>query len=1135
MNFFPHYLCRKPTGVHKKILLIMKLTLVIMIGFLLQVSAKSYGQRVSLSQKNISLEEVFKEIHKQTKFNILCDAEILQQTSAVNLNLRNVTIQDALSTCFAGKRLTYVIDGNTIVVKRKTQEETSAKESQAILVTGVVTDEKGVPLPGVTITIKGTYSATSTDVNGKYTISVPSSESVLIFTFVGFENTEVPVGTQTSINIKMKDAGNILNEVAVVGYGVQKKVSLIGAQSTVNVEELKLPTSNITSALAGRISGVVGVQRSGEPGKDVADIWIRGIATFGGGSSSPLVLVDGVERSISNIDPQDISSFTILKDASSTAVYGVRGANGVVLVQTKRGKVGKAQIYLDYNEGVTTFTRRPQLADGVTYMNLVNEALTTRGGQPKYTQDYIDKTANKSDPLLYPNVNWLDATFNKLGYNRRANFNASGGVDNAQYYVSVGYYNEGGFLKTDDLAQYNSDVTYTRYNFTTNLNLKLSSTTKLDLGVQGFAAQSNGPALSTQDIFVNALSVPPVEYPISYPGGFIPGKSANGGFRNPYADLTRRGYNTDFNNTVQTNLRVTQDLKFITPGLSATAMFSFDNYSDHSINRSKREDTYFPDTNNPYNADGTLNLVRTYTGNGNYLSYSRSNGGRRQSYTEAAVNYDRSFGKHHVTGLLLGNAQDGVDAFAGDFTSSIPHRYLSLAGRGTYSYADRYFFEANFGYNGSENFDPKRRYGFFPSFGAGWVISNEHFFEPLKNTLTFLKFRYSDGFVGSDDLGAGRRFGYLTIVSELTDVNNGGYTFGKGFENSNGINVTDYGVSVSWAKSHKQDLGMEVRTLNDNLSLIVDLFKEHRTGIFLQRQSVPGFVGLVNQPEGNLGIANNKGIDATLDYNAHFGKVNVGFRGTFTYNKAVVVEDDRPTQAYPWLDHRGQPILARYGYQALGLFKDQAEIDASAVPGDKSKVLPGDIKYKDINGDGLINAYDQVKIGNGDVPSTVYGFGVNVEYKGFYVGAFFQGIAHADIELGGAGIIPFNGDGGETNIYSNAVNRWTPQNPSQNVFYPRLAYGDSENFNNSQASSWWVKDVGFIRLKTAELGYNLPNDLFSKFHIKGSRIYLIGYNLLTFSSFKLWDPELNTDQNGRADGAKYPSVKTISIGLNLKF
>lgn len=1136
MNFFYDYLCHKPSGIYSTILRVMKLTIVIIIGFCLQVSANTYGQRVNLTQTNISLEQVFREIHKQTNFNILCDADIIKQSSPVSVNLKNATVQDALTTCLAGQRLTYVIDGTSVVVKRREVQSAATSGARvAIVVSGIVTDDKDLPMPGVTVGVKGTYSATSTDGNGKYTIAVPSAESVLIFSFVGFETTEISVGVKTIINLKLKPAGNLLNEVAVVGYGIQRKVSLVGAQSTVNVEELKLPTSNITSALAGRISGVVGVQRSGEPGKDVADIWIRGIATFGGGSANPLVLVDGVERGISNIDPQDISSFTILKDASSTAVYGVRGANGVILVQTKRGKVGKAQIYLDYNEGITTFTRRPQLADGVTYMNLVNEALTTRGHAPKYTQDYIDKTANKTDPLLYPNVNWLDATFNKLGYNRRANFNASGGVDNAQYYVSVGYYNEGGFLKSDNQAQYNSNVNYTRYNFTTNLNLKLSSTTKLDLGVQGYAAQSNGPALSTQDIFVNALSVPPVSYPIAYPGGFIPGKSSNGGFRNPYADLTRRGYNTTFNNTVQTNLRITQDLKSITQGLSATAMFSFDNYSEHSINRSKRENTFFPDTNNPYNADGSLNLVRTFTGNGNYLSYGRANGGRRQSYTEAAINYDRSFGKHHITGLLLGNAQDRVEAFAGDFPSSIPYRYLSLAGRGTYSYNDRYFFEANFGYNGSENFDPKRRYGFFPSFGAGWVISNESFFEPLKNSLTFLKFRYSDGFVGSDGLGNGRRFGYLTLVSELNDVNNGGYTFGKGFENSNGINVTDYGVSVTWAKSHKQDLGMEVRTLNDKLSLIVDLFKEHRTGIFLQRQSVPGYVGLVSQPQGNLGVADNKGIDATLDYNARFGKVNVGFRGTFTYNKAVIVEDDRPTQTYPWLERRGQPILARYGYQAVGLFKDQAEIDASAVPGDKSKVLPGDIKYKDINNDGLINAYDQTKIGNGDVPSTVYGFGINVEYKGFYIGAFFQGIANADIELGGAGIIPFNGDGGETNIYSNAVNRWTPENPNQNSFYPRLAYGDSENFNNSQASSWWVKDVSFVRLKTAELGYNLPSNMFSKFHVKGARLYLIGYNLLTFSKFKLWDPELNTDQNGRADGAKYPSVKTVSIGLNVKF
>lgn len=1110
----------------------MKLILVLTIGVLLQVSAKSFAQRVTLFQQGISLQEALREIHKQTKFNILCDVDLLQQAGSVNVSLQNATLAAALKACLEGKQLTYLIEGNTVVIK-KTEHEQNTLANAANVVTGTVKDGHGAPLPGVTVTIKGSYSATSTDVNGKYTIAVPSSKSVLVFSFVGFENSEVPVGGQTVVNVVMKEAGNILNEVAVVGYGVQRKISLIGAQSTVNVEELKQPTSNITTVLAGRVSGVVGVTRSGEPGKDVADIWIRGIATFGGNSSSPLILVDGVERSINNIDPEDIASFTVLKDASSTAVYGVRGANGVILVQTKRGKVGKPAVYLDYNEGVTTFTKRPELADGITYMNLVNEALTTRGHDPKYTQDYINKTASGVDPLLYPNVNWLDATFNKYGYNRRANFNASGGVDNAQYYVSVGYYNEGGFLKTDQAAQYNSNPTYSRYNVTTNLNLKLSGTTKLDLGVQGYASNADGPAINTQDIFVNALSVAPVEYPIMYPGGFVPGRSSNGGFRNPYADLTRRGYNTSFDNSIYSNIRLTQDLKMVTQGLSVTGMFAFDAQNTHSINRGKREDTFFPDASNPYNADGTLNLVRTYTGTGNYLSYSRSNGGQRSFYTEAAINYDRSFGKHRISGLALFNARDRVDAFAADFQSSIPYRYLGYAGRGTYSYNDRYFFEANFGYNGSENFAPSKRFGFFPSFGAGWIISNESFFKPLNNAISFLKFRYSDGLVGSGDI-AGRRFGYLTLVSQI-NTNDGGYTYGKNFQNFDGINVTDYGVDVSWSKSRKQDLGFEIRTLHDNLSLVLDLFKEHRTGIFLQRQSVPDFVGLSNQPYGNLGIVDNKGIDATLEYNTNVGKVSLGFRGTFTYNKDVIVEDDRPQQLYPWLDHRGNNILARYGYVAEGLFKDQAEIDASAVPGSKASVKPGDIKYKDLNGDGLINAYDETKIGHGDVPSTVYGFGLNVGYKGFYVGAFFQGVANADIMLGGAGVIPFNGDAGETNIYSIATNRWTPENPSQNVFYPRLAYGDSENKNNTYASSWWVKDVSFLRLKTAEIGYNLPDKLFSRFKVRGARLYLVGYNLLTFSDFKLWDPELNTDQNGRADGAKYPSVKTISLGLNLKF
>lgn len=1053
-------------------------------------------------------------------FTRLIKRKLMMKESTLKIGALSMAVCLAFNTSADAK------DAKTTAPNLKNELQRSVAD---IVIRGVVKDETGAGIPGAGVKVKGSLTSVATDANGSFSITVPSESSVLVITYIGYESQEITVGSQKTITVQMKPSSNALEEVAIVGFGTQRKVSLIGAQSTVDAKELKVPVASVTQSLAGRIAGVVGVQRSGEPGRSAADIWVRGISTFGGGSSSPLILVDGVARSISNIDPEDIESFTVLKDASGTAVYGVRGANGVILVKTKTGKVGKPSIFFDYNEGLSTFTRHPEALDGVAYMTLANEALTGRGQAPKYTQDYINKTASGVDPLVYPNVNWMDELFKDYSSLRRANLNAGGGVENAQYYVSLAYYNEKGFLKTDDLAAYNSAMAYTRYNFTSNLNLKITGTTKLDLGIQGFAANGNYPGETTESIFGSALDVSPVEYPKIYPNGQVPGRSSNGGFRNPYADLTRRGYRTEFANQVYSNLRVTQDIGALVKGLSATAMIAFDATNTNSIKRSKRESTYFlRDINNPYKADGSLDLIQTFTSSQNYLTYEPGRGGNRKFYTEASLNYDRSFGKHRVGGLVLGYSDDRTEPFAGDFTSSIPFRQLGLAARATYSYDDRYFAEFNFGYNGSENFTPKKRYGSFPAFGIGWIPSNEKFWGNMKDVISFLKFRYSDGKTGIGDL-PGRRFAYLTLVAD----NATGYQFGKNFSNTGGINVTDYGIDVSWAESRKQDLGMEIRTLKDNLYLIVDLFKEYRTGIFFQRQSIPGYVGLTNQPYGNLGVVDNRGIDATLEYNTKIGQVDLGLRATFTYNKDKIVEDDRPVQPYPWMSRIGDNVLSRYGYVAEKLFDSQAEINASATPGSKASIKPGDIKYKDLNGDGLINDYDKTRIGRGDVPNKVYGFGVNISYKGFALSTFFQGVKGADIMLGGSGIFPFNGGGGLSNAYTIATDRWTEANPSQDVFYPRLAYGEADNTNNTQESSWWVKDVNFLRLKTAQLSYNLPKSFSEKIRVKNAAIYLIGTNLLTFSSWKLWDPELNT--GGRANGNRYPQTATLSLGLNLKF
>ena len=1006
------------------------------------------------------------------------------------------------------------------------------QQADPITITGIVKDSDGVPLPGATVMEKNTNNGTVTDFDGNFSIKVASQNSTLVISYIGLKSSEFVVGTKTQIDIQLENDPQSLDEVVMVGYGTQKKISVVGAQSTIRTEELQQPVANLGTMLAGRISGLTGVQRSGLPGFDGADLWIRGISTFG--ASGPLILVDGVERSLDNIDPRDISSFSILKDASATAVYGIRGANGVILIETKRGKIGKPEVSIDYNEGITAFTKVPKLADGITYMTLANEALTTRGQEPKFSQEYIDRTATNFDPLLYPNVDWMDAVFNDFGRNRKASVNVTGGAEDALYYVSLGYYDEKGLFITDGLETYDSDTKFKRYNFTSNLTVDITNTTKVNLGIQGYLSEGNYPNEGVGGIFSSALEVSPVEYPVLYPGGFVPGKSANGGLRNPYADAARRGYQNINKNQLYSNLRINQELSFLTDGLSWTAMFAFDTYNEQNTRRGKRESTYFVDQNFPYTDDGELLLNETYTGQ-NYLGYDNSNGGNRRFYLETSFNYDHSFGKHNTSGLLLFNRTDYVDAFAGNFTDAIPFRNEGLAIRGTYSYDDKYFFEVNAGYNGSENFAPKKRYGFFPSLAVGWILSNEEFFEPLSEHIDYFKLRYYDGKVGSSS-GAGR-FAYLSRVEDGQN----GYDFGVNRQYISGIRETYYGVDVTWAEARKQDLGIEVNALNNNLRVIVDFFKERTEGAFLQRGDVPNYIGLTSDPYGNLGIVENKGVDGSINYGQSVNDLRLDFRSTFSYNRNKIIENGQPKQLYPWLDRIGTSLLANFGLVAERLYtlEDDTNGDGFISPEDGAEyptqfgqIMPGDIKYKDLNSDGKIDSYDKQKIGEGDVPALTYGFGITAEYKGFDASIFFQGQTSSDRFIGGPGINPFIGGGGTGNLYTASTDRWTVENNNPYATTPRLSYGESgigQN-NNTQESTWWLRDIDFLRLKTAEIGYTLPKDLTGKLNINTTRFYIRGTNLLTFSKFKLWDPELNT-----RNGGSYPNISVVSIGLNVLF
>ena len=1114
-------------------------------------SYNNYSQfkTLSVSVSNSTLREVLKTIEKSSQFVFFYLDDAVNLERKVSIDSKNKNIEEILSELFEGTSCTYRISDRQIFISGKAPASTEQQQNKR-KISGRVTDIKGEPLIGVNVTVDGDANGSITNMDGLYEIFVTKKSVVLKFTYIGFKTSEIRTNASTNIyDVTLEEQVNELEETVIVGYGTQRKISNIGAQSSMKMEDIKTPSASLTTTLAGRLAGVVAVQRTGEPGKDAADIWIRGISTPN--TSSPLVLVDGVERSFNDIDPEDIESLTTLKDASATAVYGVRGANGVILIKTKPGKVGKPTVSADYYESFTRFTKMVDLADGITYMNAANEAMRNDGIATKYTEDQIRNTIAGKDPYLYPNVDWLKEIFNDWGHNRRVNVNVRGGSEKVAYYASVSYFNETGMTVTDkNIDTYDSKMKYSRYNFTTNLNIDVTPTTKVEIGAQGYLGEGNYPAISSADLYNAAMSISPVEYPkMFFVNGeaYVPGTSTNNNFNNPYSQATRRGYDNLTKNQIYSNLRVTQDLDMLTKGLKLTAMYAFDVYNEIHVHQDRAESTYnFLDTSVPYDMNGQPILQRIYEGS-NVLSYKQETSGNKKTYLEASLNYDRTFNDdHRVSALFLFNQQSKLLYPKGTLEDAIPYRMMGIAGRATYSWKDRYFAEFNIGYNGAENFSPKHRFGTFPAFGVGWVVSNEKFWQPLSKAVSFLKIRYTDGKVGNSEV-SDRRFMYLDQMKENGDY---GYKFGPNGTKWSGYETVNMAVDLIWEESRKQDLGIDLKLFNDDLSIVFDLFKERRENILLKREhSIPSFLGYnTSAPYGNIGIIENKGFDGTIEYNKRINKDWViALRGNVTFNKDKWIQGELPEQKYEWMNQYGHNINGVKGYVAEGLFT-QAEIDdmvrwESLSDANKAitpkpfasqfgTVKAGDIKYKDLNNDGQIDAYDQTYISRGDVPTTVYGFGFTVGWKDLSVGMMFQGVAGAERVLNGSSVNPFNGGGGSGNLYSNIGDRWTEENPDQNAFYPRLSYGSetTSSINNFQKSTWWVRNMNFLRLKTLQVSYNLPKPWVNKVHLKNAAVYVMGTNLFTLSRFKLWDPELNTD-----NGASYPNTTSYSVGINFTF
>lgn len=1024
---------------------------------------------------------------------------------------------------------------------------TSAGEINAQeLIKGTVSDEDGMSLPGVSILIKGTTTGTETDFDGNYAIAAKEGD-LLQFTFVGMSPQEITVGKESTINVVMNVDAEALEEVVLVSFGKQKKSSMVASITTVKPDELRVPTSNLTQGLLGQVAGLTGFQNSGEPGADNVEFFIRGVTTFGFGSS-PLILIDGVELTVedlSRLHPDDIASFSIMKDATATALYGARGANGVIFVSTKEGAEGPLSVNVRVEASRSEATQDVELVDPISYMELYNEAVTTRDplAPLPFSQRKIDNTIAGTNPILYPTVDWQKELFKDYATNKRMNMNLSGGGKKARYFISLALNHDTGILKVPEVSNFNSNIDLKKYMFRSNTNINLTSTTKLKMGFNANYTDYSGPLESGSVVYNQVRRASPVAFRpfyekdaehqytnhILFGNDFTPDGSF---YLNPYSNLVR-GYRESTTSKIIAQLELFQDLNMITEGLSFKTTMNVTRASSYAANR--RYNPYFYRPVVTFQDDGSETVSYESlnpTQGTEHLDFAvGANSISSTTYFESRLNYSQTFNeKHDVGGLVvftLNNRLSTIPAGTANdqqLILSLPYRNLGLAGRFTYGYDTRYMFEVNFGYNGSERFAENERYGLFPSVGLGWLVTNESFMDGgIKNVLSNLKLRGSYGYVGNDRIGSEfDRFFYLSQVN-LSD-NTRGYTFGENFSSTGpGVSISRYENDlITWENAEKVNIGANIGLFN-KLNIEVDVFKEWRRNILATR-IVPASLGLEAAVRDNIGEATSSGIDGSVVYTQNFNSgLWVQGRGNFTYATSEITKMEEPDYTdTPWLSRVGQPINQNFGYIAERLFVDELEVQNSPAQG-FGEYGAGDIKYRDINGDDKITALDQVPIGHARSPEIVYGFGLSTGYKGFDLSAFFQGNANASFWVDPINVSPFVGQKNFLKAY--ADDHWSEDNRNVYAKWPRLSTEFVDN--NTQRSTWFLEDGSFLTLKNVEFGYTLPEKFTSKLKLQKFRVYTTGVNLYRWSSFKLWDSAMG------GNGFAYPTQRIINIGAQI--
>lgn len=996
---------------------------------------------------------------------------------------------------------------------------------------GVVKDDTGEPVIGAGVLVKGTTLGTITDIDGHFSFRADDLNGVLVVSFVGMETQEIPMKGKGTFDIVLKSSNTLLEEVQVVAYGAQKKVTLTGSISSVNTDELlKVPTASIGNMLSGVLSGVSSIQSSGQPGGDDPDVFIRGISTLNTMNAKPLYLVDGVERSFFQIDPNEVENITILKDASSTAVFGVRGANGVIIVTTKRGKEGKAKINASFSYGIQTPTRMPEFVNSYDYATFLNEAYTNDGKDPKFTPEAVEAFRTHSNPIIYPDTDWMELLFKSSAPQTQGNVNISGGTERVRYFISMGMLDQKGFFKNHD-TRYDANFNFNRYNYRANLDIDFTKTTLVAINMGGRVEKRNFPR-SGDDInqlFRRIYWATPFSGPGIVDGKWIKGNSQYlpVGLSDGLGNIYGRGYGSKTTNVVNLDLALTQKLDFITKGLQFKIKVAYNSGYDHTKERATSIESYQPwyrkDVTwmeHPAGSDPN-EVVYIQDGEAGLISYAESFGKSRDWYAEASFDWKRDFDLHHLSALALYNQSKTY--YPDSDYPGIPRGYVGLVGRVTYDYDNKYLIEGNVGYNGSENFAPGNRYGFFPAVSGGWVLTQEEFLKD-NPVVNFLKIRASYGIVGNDryhPYGTGfmDRFLYLPNSYFIGS----GYQFGTGTSWSPGAYEKSFCNSgLSWEKSAKQNYGIDFSLFNQKLSGSIDYFYEKRTDI-LAKASTDPIIHAMSLPVLNLGIVSNKGVELNLKWNHKINSFRYWTNLNVSYAKNKIVYQDEVPSEYTYTLKTGHPVGQPFGLKVRGFYYEGMEDVA-----DHSYVLKeGDVVYEDLNHDGKIDDNDKTAIGYPSYPLLNAGLTLGFEYKGFDFSMLWVGATKTSRVLEETFRKPLGETYDRSLMSHQFTDRWTPETAAT-AKLPRATIDGVKN--NYRDSELWVKDASYLRLKNIEIGYNFRLPFMPKIGMEKMRVFMTGYNLLTFDKLKISDPE------SMSSGVpQYPVMRVINFGLNVSF